>query len=97
MSGQNITLIVVSDFGEIKEQFDTRLKVSYLKTRALMISQIRAFSTAPKGGMFTPSQADRYYIIFEGIRLQDDKILGELGLPDGARVFLKGPFLHGLF
>ena len=91
VSENKINLTITTNTGEFTEPFDLRVRVAYLKIRAVIVTNIR-----PEGGMVSASSADRYWLSYKGSRLPDNKTLKEVGLPDGAQLRLEGPFLHGL-
>ena len=72
-----ITLTIISAAGTLEERFNPHMKVHAVKVRAMA-----HFKT-------DPATADRYWLRYQQARLQEDKTLEELGIPDKAQLYLE--------
>lgn len=79
-SGQEqklITLTIISAAGTLEEQFSPHMKAHAVKVRAMAHFKI------------DPAMADRYWLRYQQTRLQEDKTLEELAIPDKAQLYLE--------
>lgn len=71
-----ITITIQATSGQIKEQFNTNQPLHAVKREAMAKLHI------------DPSQAESYRLVFNGNDLDENKTLGEAGVPDGATLLL---------
>jgi len=72
-----ITLTIISPAGQLTEQFNVKMKVGAVKTRAMAHFKI------------DPSTADRYWLRYQQTRLDNNKTLEEYNIPNGAQLYLE--------
>jgi hypothetical protein len=73
---ERITITIQSTSGQITEQFNANQPVHAVKREAMAKLHI------------DPSQAGSYRLVLNGNELDENKTLGEVGVPNGATLLL---------
>jgi hypothetical protein len=74
---QRITLTIISESGDVEDEFTVNKKIGALKKEVMGRLNI------------DPSGADEYRLVYDDNPLNEDQTLDDLDIPDEAQLFLE--------